>query len=125
MRIDEELEFTATFKQHNPNINLNLTLHVKDEQGHKLFSTGSGSVDNESFKTNGTILVKCHFPANFFNWGNFYFDVYFVENGKRAVKIENDILSFTLINKEVAIGAYMGKEPGSIKPQFKWEKLLY
>ena len=125
MRIDEELEFTATFKQHNPNINLNLTLHVKDEQGHKLFSTGSGSVDNESFKTNGTIQVKGHFPANFFNWGNFYLDVFFVENLKRPIKIENDLLSFTLLNKEAVIGVWMGKEPGSIKPQFNWEKQLY
>ncbi|ASB50949.1 ABC transporter ATP-binding protein [Alkalitalea saponilacus] len=122
MRIDEELEFTATFKQHNPGVNINITLHIKDEQGTKLFSTGSSNVDNESFKTKGIIQVKGYFPANFFNWGNFYIDVYVVENRKRAIIIENDLISFTLVNKEMPIGVWMGKEPGSIKPQFNWQK---
>jgi lipopolysaccharide transport system ATP-binding protein len=124
MRIDEELEFVASFKQKTDKSNINITLHIKDEQGNKLFSTGSGLADNKSFKTKGIIGAKGYFPANFFNWGNFYIDVYVVENSKRAILIENDLLSFTLMNKEMPIGTWMGKEPGSVKPLLNWEKLL-
>jgi lipopolysaccharide transport system ATP-binding protein len=124
MRIDEELEFVAIFKQNNPNSSINITLHIKDEQGNKLFSTGSGIADNDSFKTKGIIETKGYFPSNFFNWGNFYLDLLIVENRKRPIIMENDIISFTLINKEASIGIWMGKEPGSLKPFLKWEKAL-
>lgn len=122
MRIDEELEFIAIYKQNNPNVNINISLHIKDEQGNKLFSTGSGIIDNESYKTSAIMQTKGYFPANFFNWGNFFIDLYVVENKKRTIIVENDLISFTLINKEQPIGVWMGKEPGSIKPLLNWEK---
>jgi lipopolysaccharide transport system ATP-binding protein len=124
MRIDEELEFMAIFKQKNSNSSINITLHVKDEQGNKLFSTGSGTIDNDSFKTTGLIETKGYFPSNLFNWGNFYIDLLIVENRKRSIIRENDIISFTLLNKEQQIGIFMGKEPGSLKPILNWEKTL-
>ena len=124
MRIDEELEFIAIFKQKNPTISINITLHIKDEQGNKLFSTGSSIADSEIYKTRGVIQTKGYFPANFFNWGNFFVDVYVVENRRRALIVENDLISFTLINKEMPVGVWMGKEPGSIKPMLTWDKVI-
>ena len=32
--------------------------------------------------------------------------------------VENDLVSFVVSNKIVAIGDYMGKEPGDVTPKF-------
>ena len=122
MQIDEELEFIATFLQKNENISLDITLHIKDDSGNKLFSTGSGSFNESSFNTSGVIQTRMSIPANFFNWGSFFVDLFVVENNQKAVIVENDIISFTLNNITLPIGAWMGKEPGSIKPHFTWGK---
>ena len=44
------------------------------------------------------------------------------KNEDRALRInrvyEHDFVSFTVANRQVAIGGYMGKEPGDITPKF-------
>ncbi len=47
--------------------------------------------------------------------------IFIVENRSRPIWIENDILSFTLVNIEQELGTWMGSEPGSIHPQFDWK----
>ena len=46
-------------------------------------------------------------------------------NNIDLLAIDNDIISFTLANRQVAIGGYMGKEPGDVTPRFDFveEKL--
>ncbi|MDD4747685.1 MAG: ABC transporter ATP-binding protein [Salinivirgaceae bacterium] len=122
IRIDEEIVFIAKYKQKVEGKTLDITLHIKDDQGVKLFSTGSGAHSGTLIKQTGIVEVTTIIPSNFFNWGNFYVDLYVVENLKRAIYIETDILSFTLVIKEVPMGIYMGKEPGGVKPIFNWEK---
>jgi lipopolysaccharide transport system ATP-binding protein len=122
MRIDDELEFCATFKQKNPEIIIDTTLHIKDEEGNKLFSTSSAAAFDVNHKKNGLFTVKSFFPANFFNWGNFHIDLFVVEDRRKAIMIENDVISFTLLNKDIPLGVWMGREPGGIMPHLKWEK---
>ena len=35
---------------------------------------------------------------------------------------ESDILSFTIANRQIAIGGYMGREPGDITPRFAFRE---
>ena len=121
MRITDELEFIARYKVESKFDSLHLTLHIKDEQGNKLFSTGS-SKNGISFKHDpGIYGVRAHIPSDYFNWGTFFIDLYVIENRKYALLVENDIISYTLVNKEMGIGEWMGKEPGGITPTFNWE----
>ena len=122
MRIDEPIEFIAIINQKNANKRIDITLHIKDDQGNKLFSTSSAVINNSFDLSRGFYQTKGAFPANFFNWGNFYIDLFIVENRRIATVVVEDILSFTLSNKEVELGTWMGREPGGIMPTFHWEK---
>ena len=35
--------------------------------------------------------------------------------------MEKDIVSFCVVEGGRELGSYMGREPGSIRPTFKWE----
>jgi len=122
MRIDESLELIVIFRKKKREKRIDVTLHIKDDQGNKLFSSGTGSIITKYDTSQGTYLVSVEFPANFFNWGNFFVDLYIVKDKKKAIKIINDILSFTLSNSEIELGQWMGKEPGAIKPLFMWKQ---
>lgn len=123
MRIDDSIEFFAKFKKKNPDKRIDLTLHIKDEQGNKIFSTGTGSINVNYDNTVGIYRTSMIFPANFFNWGNLYIDLYVVEDLKKPILIINDIISFTLSNIKTELGQWMGREPGAIKPFFQWEQI--
>ncbi|MBN2165649.1 MAG: ATP-binding cassette domain-containing protein, partial [Marinilabiliaceae bacterium] len=120
----DEIEFTAKYWQKSNNKRYDITLHFKDEQGNKLFSAGSFQKINKLIneETQGIYTVTGLIPSNFFNYGTFYIDIYFVLDLRKTVIIENDILSFTVSNKSIEIGQYMGKEPGALHPLFIWEK---
>ncbi len=65
--------------------------------------------------------LKCVFPKGFLNIGSFYLTLYIIENSKTTVFVEKDIFSIKVQEGERPIGGWMGKEPGFIKPNFKWE----
>jgi lipopolysaccharide transport system ATP-binding protein len=46
--------------------------------------------------------------------------LFVVEDNRTAIHIEKDIVAFTVVDAGRAIGVYMGREPGFIKPQFNW-----
>ena len=122
MRVDDELEFFVKYFIDKIIDELHLTLHFKDEQGNKLFSTSGARSGINYSHTNGTYLLKAEIPANFFNWGNFSIDLFVIEKRKEAVIIENDIICFTLANRQLEIGQWMGREPGGITPYLLWTK---
>ena len=122
IRIDEPIVFAATFRQKNPEKRIDITLHLKDDEGNKLFSTSSASIIDNFDIENGIFKTSVIFPANFFNWGNISVDLYVIENRRVPLLIINDVLTFSIANKELELGVWMGKEPGAIMPSFKWEQ---
>ena len=121
MRVDNELELIIKYRITKPYEQLHLTFHMKNEQGMKMFSFSGASQVGLKHDV-GEYEQICLFPANFFNWGNYSLDLYVVENRRRAFIIDNDTVSFTLSNKEAAIGSWMGKEPGDITPKFSFQE---
>lgn len=95
-----------------------VTYHLVNELGEGLFSFSSSS--GTSLKV-GKNRLKCIFPANFFQSGNFFLHFFFVEDKNKAILVENDIFNFTVQDGERELGVYMGREPGYIKPLFQWE----
>ncbi len=120
MRVDDELELKVKYRITKPYEQLHLTFHMKNEQGQKMFSfSGAGQVGLKH--EIGCYEQTCHFPANFFNWGNYSLDLFVVKDLRHSVIKDNDTISFTLSNKEAAMGSWMGKEPGDITPKFVFE----
>ncbi len=121
MRVDEPIEILIRYRLKEPKKMFHLTLHFKDENGNKLFSDSIARNSDYDFthdKDEYEALVEV--PKRFFNWGVFAIDLYVIEDRKNAIIVEEDIVSFTLVNAEIAIGDWMGREPGEITPHFSW-----
>lgn len=120
MRVDNELELVVRYRltQHFPQ--LHLTFHVKNESGEKLFSTSGGGCCIDFDHPVGEYEQVCRLPANFFNWGSFAADLFVIINKREALLVENDLVTFTLANREQALGTWMGREPGDITPKFDY-----
>jgi len=96
-----------------------LTYHLHNEMGEAMFSF-SNSKSGEILKS-GENKVTCFFPKSFFQAGQYFLSLFIVEDKREAIFIEKDIISFTVVHASRDMGVYMGKEPGYIKPIFKWE----
>jgi lipopolysaccharide transport system ATP-binding protein len=116
---NEAIEFTTNFllDTEQPE-RYHITYHLANEYGEPLFSFGSSQ---ETVFKKGNNSLTCIFPKNFFQSGNFHLSFYLVIDRKKAVLVEKDIVSFTVVDGEREIGVYMGREPGSIRPQFNWK----
>ncbi len=108
---------TKSFKQ------FHLTLHYKNEQGQRIFSSSGCDRCIALQHDEGEYLQTSIIPGNFLNWGNYSLDLFVVEDRKNVFLVEADVVSFTISNKIVEIGAFMGKEPGDVTPKFDFEEV--
>ena len=97
--------------------NYHVTYHMYNEQGEAMFSFASSKFT--TLKKGDNLLIT-QIPEKFLQPGQYYLHFFLIENRKRAIYIEKDILSFNVVNGEREIGVYMGKEPGYIRPDFNW-----
>ena len=127
MRMDQELELVMRYRLTKPIDSFWITLHMKNEQGNKIFSFSGVGRGYDKYHEAGEYLQTCIIPANFLNWGNYAIDFMAFQqvNNIDCLADEHDIVSFTIANRQVAIGGYMGKEPGDVTPRFEFveEKL--
>ncbi len=120
IEITDAVEISIKIQNKDFNDRIDVTYHVKNGDGEKIFSISSVAIENLSKNKEQTII--CEIPANFFNNGTFSLDLFIVKNGKEAIYIEPDILEFTMLNKKVELGKYMGEEPGYLRPLFNWRE---
>jgi lipopolysaccharide transport system ATP-binding protein len=95
-----------------------VTYHLFNELGDALFSFAN---PENAMLHSGKNELKCTFPANFFQSGSYYLSLFFVEDKRRCIFIEKDIISFTVVDGGRELGVYMGREPGFIRPVFEWQ----
>lgn len=120
MRMDQDLEVLIRYRLDHVVDRFWITMHMKNEQGNKIFSFSGGGRCYEMHHEAGTYQQICTIPANFLNWGGYAIDLMVFQqiNNIDGLVDEHDIVSFTVSNRMVAIGGYMGKEPGDITPRF-------
>lgn len=94
-----------------------VTFHLINEMGEGLFSFSSNTIPLKEGKN----VLKCTFPQNFFQSGNFFLNFFLIEDRSKAIFIENDVFNFKVQDGQRELGIYMGREPGYIKPKFEWE----
>ena len=121
MRMDQDIEMVIRYRLVRDFPQLHLTFHFKNEQGVKIFSTSGASTIPLEHKA-GEYEQVCHIPARTLNWGSFSVDLYVIVDRSRALYIEDDIISFTVANRELEIGAWMGREPGDLTPHFVYSE---
>ncbi|RVT75869.1 ABC transporter ATP-binding protein [Flavobacterium sufflavum] len=113
-----DLVTDITFKSEDAH-RYHLTYHLYNELGEAMFSFHH-SFDDSVILKKGENLISCKFPKHFFQPGNFSLSLFVVEDKKSFVFSESDIITFTVVDGKRDLGVYMGREPGSIKPQFEW-----
>ena len=120
IRMDQELEIIIRYRLKRAIENFWITMHMKNEQGNKVFSFSGGGRCYDKHHKAGEYLQKCTIPANFLNWGNYAIDFMALmqESNIECLASDHDLVSFTIANRQVAIGGYMGKEPGDVTPRF-------
>ena len=120
IRMDQELEIVIRYRLKRTIENFWITMHMKNEQGNRVFSFSGGGRCYDKHHKAGEYLQKCTIPANFLNWGNYAIDfmALYQESNIECLASEHDLVSFTIANRQVAIGGYMGKEPGDVTPRF-------
>ena len=122
MRMDHELELEIRYRLSRPMDFFWITMHMKNEQGNKIFSFSGAERCYDKHHEAGEYVQKCNIPSGFLNWGNYAIDFLALEQAGNIVCLaqEPDIISFTVANRQVAIGGYMGKEPGDVTPVFNF-----
>lgn len=116
---DKEIELTTSILFHNNDAQrYQITYHLYNEMGEAMFSFYNK--DENQILKQGDNIVKCFFPCQFFQAGNFSLALFVVEDKRKVIFHQRDIISFTITDGAREIGVYMGKEPGYITPNFKW-----
>jgi lipopolysaccharide transport system ATP-binding protein len=98
-----------------------VTYHLYNELGEAMFSlydSNAGSTMQE-----GNNKLCCEIPAYFFQSGNYSLSLFVVEDKRVSIFVERDVFRFTVVDGGRDLGVYMGREPGYIRPQFKWSKI--
>ncbi len=117
----EEIELTTSIiiKSANPE-KYHITYHLVNELGEPMFSFSNAQ--NVPLQT-GLNILCCYFPKGFLQSGQYFLSLLVVENKKRAIFIERDLISFIVVDAGRELGVYMGREPGYIRPIFNWKRL--
>ena len=120
MRMDQDIEVVIRYRLTRPFNSFWITMHMKNEQGTKIFSFGGSGRCYDKRHDAGEYEQKCTIPANFLNWGNYAIDfmAFQQENNIECLANEQDLVSFTISNRSVRIGGHMGREPGDVTPKF-------
>lgn len=122
MRVDDTVEVVVKYRVSQKFNQLHLTYHFKNEQGQKIFSCSGASRCYPLEHEPGVYEQIFQIPANFLNWGSYFIDLFVVKDRSKAFLVEDDIISFTLGNRQQSLGSWMGREPGDITPIFNFEE---
>jgi lipopolysaccharide transport system ATP-binding protein len=115
----EEIELLTRLTIHNFTAsNYHITYQLYNEIGEIIFSF-SHIRDGVKLE-NGLNELICKFPEKFFNTGSFYINIILMKNEKDVIFYEKDIISFTIVDSQKQLGAWLGKTVGSLKPSFVW-----
>lgn len=97
---------------------LHLTFILKNENDEVLFTFSHSRQHGQLSK--GSYQIACEFPPGFLNIDSYYIDMMVIEEKKKCILEEKVVSRFSVHPGQRAIGAWMGKEPGFIRPRFNW-----
>lgn len=98
---------------------LDFTLQFKGEDGTVLFTSSTGMHKLEKIRV-GKNLIKMNIPSKFLNEGTFHINLLVVEDYKKIVLKEDDLISFMVTPETKKLGGWMGKTKGFLRPKFEW-----
>lgn len=125
MRVTDELEIVMRYRLTEDKPKFWIILYVKNEQGEFVFTTTGLNHGCEESHIKGEYEQICRVPKNFFNFGNFSFDIRVADkpltmHDNRELFYTTDIITFYVSSAPREIGEWMGREPGDLTPQLEY-----
>ncbi|WP_407403373.1 ABC transporter ATP-binding protein [Chryseobacterium sp.] len=117
---DEKFNLLTDIEIFDSGSNYHLSYVVKNFNNDVLFTINNAF--NTKLKTGKNRLI-CDIPKGFFNVGEYILDMYIIKDLQDSVLIEEDVLTFRIIEKQKELGQWLGVEPGFIKTSFEWRQL--
>lgn len=114
---NNSFKIQLNYQEYSQKQQIDFTFHLLNGIGEAVcsFSTATGSDKIKS----GKGYVEFIFPPYFFQAGQFSFDLFVVANKNKAIFHKANILSFNVVEVSRILGEYLGREPGSIRPQIE------
>jgi lipopolysaccharide transport system ATP-binding protein len=110
--------FTISFYNHKPNINLDATFELKNDDEVILFHQGVLlSTHHDSMR--GLYTVRGTLPANLLNAGRYAFKIIFGENQRYELFSVTDFIRFEVLNESA--GSNSSLTPGVILPTIQYQ----
>ena len=97
---------------------LHMVLHLINDQGLTVLTSGFKPAPHER----GAHRVACHFPAHLLNSGSHCVRLLIVENGNQVTFRLENALSFDILDLAKRDSAWMGREPGVVRPRLEWTR---
>lgn len=121
----DEIELSISYKIYNK-IRHEVTLQFVDELGNVLFNSSSAvSKQDVDFDKTNVVNAFCYIPGKFFNEAELTVNAMLVaipDTGAKVVHHEEMVLKFNVVPAKRAVGSWMGKTKGALKPQLEWKK---
>ena len=117
---NEEIRFEINYHNLSKFEKLYFVIKVKDDEGKYIFTTNSFKLWDIIQFGEGTACLK--FPKGYFNDGNYIFDIVVsgVAEKEEMLFFETDSLRVQILPDKKALGAWMGREVGYIRPVLDW-----
>lgn len=109
-----------------PNQCLNVSLHLFNEDGVRLFNTSPSREPVWHGKPLPVGLFKsvCHIPGNLLNDGRIRVQLLFVRDRSVVIHKVDNVLTFDVIDAADRRGGYLGRVEGAVRPILDWETEL-
>lgn len=118
--IDTGAEIQIGFFNESPDINLDCTVYLHNNDGLVIFESGKIlSMENDSIRGNYRLIGTL--PPHLLNAGRFYISVLFGKDQHYPLFRIDDVVSFSVENSTTGRGRNMSSAPGIIRPMLKWE----
>lgn len=114
----DELSIETIITIKNKQESLHYTYVLKQETGEPVFTFSHSQAGVPLIL--GVNRLICKLPKGLLNIGTYHLDAYLIKDARKAIFTQQDILSFNILEGERSVGAWMGREPGIIKPVFEW-----
>ncbi len=113
--VETPFRFEFEFISHVPGNKINLSLHLFNAFGEKVFNVLTPSLE----LSNGKYLSKCFVPSDFLNDGFYTVDLMFVQDVSLPLLNVKDLLAFE-VNDIPRQGLWVGKWEGAVRPKLNF-----
>lgn len=112
----DPVRLSVTYVRLKAGRRVHLTFHLINEDEVVVLTTSPGDCPSEPSE----YQIGCTLPGNLLNSGEYRFRLLVVEDGTRVVRVEESIISFSVVDTRERLSGWMGREPSAVHIPLEW-----